>query len=172
MFEWIKKDVCFDFRDPGGRWHEVKCVARKQVDKDTVLEIEYVKLDDAPTPTPDCRIDVNLSTEHMHDLSKRIAKQNKWTNKRPHHSKSLFRKNDEIEFMKIENNNNINKAQQQAAAPVLTLTTATVLEENLKALIADLVKAKPSSAKGVYIKKVTVSSTMGVGVNLDQSALA
>ena len=46
------------------------------------------------------------------------------------------------------------------------------LEENLKALIADLVKAKPSSAKGVYIKKVTVSSTMGVGVNLDQSALA
>lgn len=46
------------------------------------------------------------------------------------------------------------------------------LEENLKALIADLVKAKPSSAKGVYIKKVTVSSTMGVGVTLDQSALA
>ncbi|MBT8123363.1 MAG: 50S ribosomal protein L1 [Gammaproteobacteria bacterium] len=45
------------------------------------------------------------------------------------------------------------------------------LEENLKALIADLVKAKPSSAKGVYIKKVVVSSTMGVGVNLDQSAL-
>lgn len=49
---------------------------------------------------------------------------------------------------------------------------ASKLEENLKALIADLVKAKPSSAKGVYIKKVTISSTMGVGVNLDQSALA
>jgi len=46
------------------------------------------------------------------------------------------------------------------------------LEENLKALIAELIKAKPSSAKGVYIKKVVVSSTMGVGVNLDQSALA
>lgn len=46
------------------------------------------------------------------------------------------------------------------------------LEENLKALIADLVKAKPSSAKGVYIKKVVVSSTMGVGVNLDQTALS
>ncbi len=46
------------------------------------------------------------------------------------------------------------------------------LEENLNALIADLVKAKPSSAKGVYIKKVTISSTMGVGVSLDQSALA
>jgi len=45
------------------------------------------------------------------------------------------------------------------------------LEENLKALIADLVKAKPSSAKGVYIKKIVVSSTMGVGVTLDQTAL-
>jgi large subunit ribosomal protein L1 len=45
------------------------------------------------------------------------------------------------------------------------------LEENLKALMAALLKAKPSSAKGVYIKKVTVSSTMGVGVNLDQAAL-
>jgi large subunit ribosomal protein L1 len=45
------------------------------------------------------------------------------------------------------------------------------LEENLKALVADLVKAKPSSAKGIYIKKVVVSSTMGVGVTLDQTAL-
>ena len=45
------------------------------------------------------------------------------------------------------------------------------LEENLKALVAELVKAKPSSAKGVYIKKVVVSSTMGVGVTLDQTAL-
>ncbi len=45
------------------------------------------------------------------------------------------------------------------------------LEENLKALVADLVKAKPASAKGIYIKKVTVSSTMGVGVSVDQSAL-
>ena len=45
------------------------------------------------------------------------------------------------------------------------------LEENLMALVADLVKAKPSSAKGIYIKKVVVSSTMGVGVTLDQTAL-
>ena len=45
------------------------------------------------------------------------------------------------------------------------------LEENLKALVADLVKAKPSSAKGIYIKKVTVSSTMGAGVQVDQAAL-
>ena len=45
------------------------------------------------------------------------------------------------------------------------------LVENLAALIADLVKAKPSSAKGVYLKKVVVSSTMGVGVQVDQAAL-
>lgn len=46
------------------------------------------------------------------------------------------------------------------------------LVENLAALIADLVKAKPSSAKGIYLKKVVVSSTMGVGVQVDQAALA
>ncbi|MGI9227627.1 MAG: 50S ribosomal protein L1 [Gammaproteobacteria bacterium] len=45
------------------------------------------------------------------------------------------------------------------------------LEENLKALVAELVKSKPSSAKGIYIKKVTVSSTMGTGVLVDQAAL-
>ena len=45
------------------------------------------------------------------------------------------------------------------------------LVENLQALIGDLVKAKPSAAKGVYLKKVTVSSTMGVGVQVDQAAL-
>jgi len=46
------------------------------------------------------------------------------------------------------------------------------LVENLEALIADLVKAKPSSAKGIYLQKVSVSSTMGVGVLVDLSALA
>ena len=46
------------------------------------------------------------------------------------------------------------------------------LVENLTALIADLVKSKPSSAKGIYLKKVVVSSTMGVGVQVDQATLA
>ena len=46
------------------------------------------------------------------------------------------------------------------------------LVENLQALIADLVKAKPSAAKGVYLKKVVVSSTMGAGVQVDQGMLA
>ncbi|MCU7842646.1 MAG: 50S ribosomal protein L1 [Candidatus Thiodiazotropha sp. (ex Monitilora ramsayi)] len=46
------------------------------------------------------------------------------------------------------------------------------LKENLESLLAALVKAKPSSAKGVYLKKVTVSSTMGPGLVLDQSSLA
>jgi len=50
--------------------------------------------------------------------------------------------------------------------------SAQTIKENLEALIADLKKAKPSSAKGVYLKKITVSSTMGPGLTIDQSGLA
>lgn len=46
------------------------------------------------------------------------------------------------------------------------------LRENLQALLADLQKAKPATAKGVYMKRITVSSTMGPGVSVDQSSLA
>jgi len=46
------------------------------------------------------------------------------------------------------------------------------LRQNLEALIADLNKAKPSAAKGVYLQKVTVSSTMGPGVQIDKTTLA
>lgn len=46
------------------------------------------------------------------------------------------------------------------------------IKSNLEALLADLKKAKPSSAKGIYIKKVVLSSTMGPGVQIDQSSLA
>jgi large subunit ribosomal protein L1 len=46
------------------------------------------------------------------------------------------------------------------------------LRENLEALLADLQKIKPSSAKGVYLKKVTISSTMGPGVPVDVSTIA
>jgi large subunit ribosomal protein L1 len=45
------------------------------------------------------------------------------------------------------------------------------LQENMLALMDALVKAKPSSAKGTYLKKVTVSSTMGPGINIDVPAL-
>ncbi|GAA0413760.1 50S ribosomal protein L1 [Cocleimonas flava] len=45
------------------------------------------------------------------------------------------------------------------------------LSENLNALVADLVKAKPSSAKGVYLKKISVSSTMGAGLSVDTSSV-
>jgi large subunit ribosomal protein L1 len=45
------------------------------------------------------------------------------------------------------------------------------LKENLAALMADLMKAKPASAKGVYVKKVTVSSTMGPGLLVDQGSI-
>ena len=45
------------------------------------------------------------------------------------------------------------------------------LRVNLAALIADLNKAKPASAKGVYLQRVTVSSTMGPGVLVDQATI-
>ena len=48
---------------------------------------------------------------------------------------------------------------------------AIALKENLEALMADLHKAKPASAKGVYVKKITVSSTMGPGLLIDQDSL-
>ena len=45
------------------------------------------------------------------------------------------------------------------------------LQENLAALLTDLNKAKPASAKGVYMQKVSVSSTMGPGVLVDQATI-
>jgi large subunit ribosomal protein L1 len=45
------------------------------------------------------------------------------------------------------------------------------LKENLEALLADLQKAKPATSKGIYLKRVTLSSTMGPGVVIDQSSL-
>lgn len=45
------------------------------------------------------------------------------------------------------------------------------LKENLNALLGDLMKAKPSAAKGIYMKKISVSSTMGPGLTVDKSGL-
>jgi len=45
------------------------------------------------------------------------------------------------------------------------------LKENLAALLADLKKAKPATAKGAYVKKLTVSSTMGPGVSVDRASV-
>ncbi|HEY7887066.1 MAG TPA: 50S ribosomal protein L1 [Steroidobacteraceae bacterium] len=45
------------------------------------------------------------------------------------------------------------------------------LKENLAALMADLHRAKPAAAKGQYLKRVTVSSTMGPGITIDQGSL-
>lgn len=45
------------------------------------------------------------------------------------------------------------------------------LKENLMALIADLQRAKPAASKGIYLKRVTVSSTMGPGIAVDQATL-
>jgi large subunit ribosomal protein L1 len=45
------------------------------------------------------------------------------------------------------------------------------LKQNLKAIVADLNKVKPASAKGVYLQRVSVSSTMGPGVLVDHNTL-
>jgi len=49
---------------------------------------------------------------------------------------------------------------------------AAKLKENLNALLLDLIKAKPATAKGTYLQKVAISSTMGPGVTVDQGSLA
>jgi large subunit ribosomal protein L1 len=45
------------------------------------------------------------------------------------------------------------------------------LKQNLTALLTDLSKAKPAASKGVFLKKVSVSSTMGPGVLVDQTSV-
>jgi large subunit ribosomal protein L1 len=45
------------------------------------------------------------------------------------------------------------------------------LRQNLEALLGDLKRAKPAASKGVYVRKVTVSSTMGPGLAVDQATL-
>jgi large subunit ribosomal protein L1 len=45
------------------------------------------------------------------------------------------------------------------------------LKDNLHAVLADLMKSKPASSKGIFLQKVSMSSTMGVGVLVDQSTL-
>ena len=49
--------------------------------------------------------------------------------------------------------------------------TADAIKQNLESLLIDLKKAKPAAAKGVYLKKVVVSSTMGPGLVIDQSSV-
>jgi large subunit ribosomal protein L1 len=49
---------------------------------------------------------------------------------------------------------------------------ADAIRENLEAVLADLKKAKPASSKGVYLKRITLSTTMGPGLMIDQSTIA
>jgi large subunit ribosomal protein L1 len=46
------------------------------------------------------------------------------------------------------------------------------IKQNLEALVSAIVKAKPASAKGTFIKKISLSTTMGAGVALDQSSIS
>ena len=50
--------------------------------------------------------------------------------------------------------------------------TEKALVENIKAFVDAVVKAKPAGAKGTYLKKVSISSTMGPGVKIDAASLA
>lgn len=49
--------------------------------------------------------------------------------------------------------------------------TEVAVKENLEALLADLNRAKPAAAKGVYVKRITLSTTMGPGLQVDVSSL-
>ena len=49
--------------------------------------------------------------------------------------------------------------------------TADAIKQNLEALLADLRKLKPSSAKGIYLKRIALSTTMGPGLQIDQASL-
>lgn len=49
--------------------------------------------------------------------------------------------------------------------------TTQAIQENIFALLADVKKSKPSTAKGVYLKKIVVSSTMGPGLVIDPASL-
>lgn len=48
---------------------------------------------------------------------------------------------------------------------------ANAIKENVEALLIDLKKGKPASAKGVFVKKITLSSTMGAGISIDLASL-
>ncbi len=50
--------------------------------------------------------------------------------------------------------------------------TPEAIRQNVEALLADLKKAKPATSKGIYIKKLTLSTTMGPGLVIDQAALS
>jgi large subunit ribosomal protein L1 len=50
--------------------------------------------------------------------------------------------------------------------------TIEALEENFRALVDAVNKARPTTAKGVYLRKVSVTSTMGIGVRVDQSTIS
>ena len=58
-----------------------------------------------------------------------------------------------------------------ADTPGVTVLCGAAARDNLLALINDLNKAKPATSKGIYLKKITVSSTMGPGVVVDQASL-
>jgi large subunit ribosomal protein L1 len=50
--------------------------------------------------------------------------------------------------------------------------TADAVKQNVEALVSDLKKAKPATSKGIYLQKITLSTTMGPGLQIDLSSFA
>ena len=61
--------------------------------------------------------------------------------------------------------------EEYLAPDVKYLRALDALKENLLALVDALNKAKPAASKGIYLKKISITSTMGVGVRVDQTTL-
>ena len=60
---------------------------------------------------------------------------------------------------------------QHAAQPPQVRFEAAALKQNVEALLSDLKRLKPSTSKGIYVKRVTLSTTMGPGLIIDQASL-
>ena len=79
--------------------------------------------------------------------------------------------------MRVVLRHRVSRGQPNALRPRIRLQVGradfevAALKENLNALITDLKKAKPASAKGVFLMKLTVSSTMGPGVAIDRASI-
>ena len=66
----------------------------------------------------------------------------------------------------------INAATDEPGAPPKASFSEADLEKNVRAFVGALVKARPSGAKGTYVKKIAISSTMGPGVSVDVNDLS
>ena len=78
----------------------------------------------------------------------------------------------------VKNDKSVQVSYREDKAGIIHCSVGTVkidvaqLKENIDGLVADLIKAKPTAAKGVFLKKMSISTTMGPGLSVDQSIYA